>query len=41
VRHAEPAVLDEAVRQLRTDEGGLLFTNEAPLQDGAEAQDRP
>ena len=34
VRHAEPAELDESIKQLRTPEGGLLFTNEpAPDED--------
>jgi chemotaxis protein MotB len=41
VRHAEPAALDESVRQLRTDEGGLLFTNEPPPPVGDAAKDRP
>lgn len=35
VRHAEPAALDESVNQLRTAEGGLLFTNESPAEEGS------
>jgi hypothetical protein len=35
VRHAEPPELDDSVNQLRTPEGGLLFTNESPAADGA------
>lgn len=35
VRHAEPAELDESINQLRTAEGGLLFTNEPPPDEGA------
>lgn len=35
VRHAEPAELDESINQLRTAEGGLLFTNEPPPDKGA------
>lgn len=40
VRHAEPAELDETIRQLRTPEGGLLFTSDAPTDDATPARER-
>src|SRR5690606_22309077 len=34
VRRQQPAGLDESVKQVRTESGGLLFTNEVPAPEG-------
>ncbi len=40
VRHAEPATLGDGVKEVRTPEGGLLFTRQAPEDAAADPGER-